>query len=364
MKITGRRSRPARVAGLFSALLLAACGGGGSDDSLPPGDPGANWSIPRAEVVDGGPGQDGIPAIDHAKYAPPDASEFDFLLETDYVVGIYIDGEYRAYPHMILHYHEIVNETVSFTDFVLSYCPLTGSAVAWDTSSAEVNTEFGVSGFLYESNLILYDRATGSHWSQMLQKAVRGSRIDEVPDRFQVIETTWSTWKAMYPDSKVLSTDNGHEFDYFAYPYGTYRWDDRLIFPVSNLDNRLHPKRRVIGITSGAVSKVYQIDSFGDSNVALHENINGEPVVVIGNSAANLAAIYSRELADGTVLQFSPVQDQLPVFMTDTEGNLWDIFGVAVEGPRAGTRLEMTTSYTAMFFAWATFFDNTQIHFN
>jgi len=362
MTIPGRRSGTALVSVLISTLLFGACGSGSGD--LPPGDPGRNWTIPMNEVQDGGPGQDGIPAIDFPRFAPPDASEFDFLRNTDYVIGVFIDGEYRAYPHMILHYHEIVNDQVSFADFVLSFCPLTGSAVAWNASGPEVDREFGVSGLLYNSNLILYDRATGSHWSQMLQRAVRGSRVNEVPDRIQVIETTWATWKAMYPDSKVLSTATGHERDYFAYPYGTYRWDDNLLFPVSNLDNRLHPKLRVIGISSGPVSKVYQIESFPAANVTLHENINGAPVVVIGNSAANIAAIYSRELDDGTILQFTPVQDQLPIVMTDTEGNLWDIFGVALDGPRAGTRLGMTMSYTAMFFAWATFFDDTEIHFN
>ena len=144
----------------------------------------------------------------------------------------------------------------------------------------------------------------------------------------------------------------------------SYRWDEFLLFPISFDDNRMHRKRRVIGVHSGAFSKVYQIDAFPATTTTLHEQINGEPVVVIGNSAANIAAIYSRELSDGTVLQFTPVQDRLPVAMTDTEGNEWDIFGTAVSGPRAGTRLETTNSYTAYWFAWGTFFLGAEIHFN
>ena len=344
------------------ALILAACGGG--SDSLPPGDPGSNWTIPRSEVQAGGPGQDGIPAIDFPRFSPIDSPEFDFLRDNDYVVGVFIDGEYRAYPHPILNYHEIVNDEASYTDFVLSYCPLTGTALAWDADDNVVNAEFGVSGMLYNSNLILYDRETGSHWSQMLERSVRGSRVDEVPERIQVIETTWRTWKAMYPDSKILSVETGHERDYIAYPYGTYRWDEFLIFPISYDDNRMHRKRRVIGMHAGSFSKVYQIDAFPAEIATLHEQINGQPVVVIGNSAANIAAIYSRELADGTVLQFSPLQGQLPLVMSDTEGNTWDIFGVAVSGPRAGTRLDMTNSYSAYWFAWGTFFLDAEIHFN
>ena len=347
---------------LFLVLVISGCGGG--SNGLPAGDPGANWTIPRTEVVDGGPGQDGIPSIDRPLFSPIDSPEFDFLLEDDYVVGVHIDGVYRAYPHPILNYHEVVNDQIGLDDFVLSYCPLTGTALAWDVDDASLDPDFGVSGLLYNSNLILYDRDTGSHWSQMLERSVRGSRVGEEAERIQVIETTWATWKAMYPDSEVLSTETGHERDYFAYPYATYRWDDRLLFPVSNLDNRLHPKLRVVGITSGAVSKVYQIDAFPAMNATLHEQINGEPVVIVGNSAAEFGAIYSRELADGTILQFSPVQDRLPIVMTDLEGNEWDIFGTAVAGPRAGTQLGITRSYAAFWFAWATFFENTEIHFN
>ena len=297
-------------------------------------------------------------------YGTIDDPSLDFLREDDYVAAVSVGGEILAFPHPILNYHEIVNAKVGSDDFVLSYCPLTGSAVAWDVDNFILKPEFGVSGLLYNSNLLLYDRSTGSHWSQMMQKAVRGSRVGEIPDRIQVIETTWATWKAMYPDSKVLTTETGNERDYFAYPYGNYRWNDNLLFPVSREDNRLHPKRRVIGMHSGNASKVFQLDVFPSEMVALQQQFDGKPVVIIGNSTANIAAIYSRELADGTILDFNPVQDQLPIVMTDSEGNTWDIFGSAVSGPRAGEQLAMTESFTALWFAWATFFNNTEIHFN
>jgi hypothetical protein len=149
-----------------------------------------------------------------------------------------------------------------------------------------------------------------------------------------------------------------------AVHYGPYRTNSELLFPVPELDTRLHPKHRVIGIQSSAASKAYQIDGFGSATQTINDHVGGNPIVVIGNSDLDLAAIYSRELSDGTVLEFSPVLDQLPVVMSDTEGNTWDIFGIAVSGPRAGEQLERTTSFTAMWFAWAAFFDNTELHFN
>ena len=198
----------------------------------------------------------------------------------------------------------------------------------------------------------------------MLERAVEGVRVGESPNRIQVFETTWETWKLMFPDSQVLTTITGHERDYLTYPYGTYPWNDTLLFPVSRQDNRLHLKTRVIGIHATGASKVYQIEGFGETTQTITDQFDNEPIVVVGNSLLDFAAIYSRELPDGTILDFSPVQDQLPVVMTDSEGNSWDIFGMAVAGPRAGTELSMTDSFTAMWFAWVAFFENPEIHFN
>ena len=352
---------------ICTTILLASCGGGGSGaaaNTTPPIVTLEDWLIPRAQVVDGGPGQDGIPSIDSPQFQVATDVSSSFLFPSDLVIGVFVDGEYRAYPHKILNWHEVVNDSVSSNDFVLSYCPLTGSAVFWDVDDSASNPQFGVSGLLYNSNLIMYDRATDSRWSQMLEQAVWGTRISEMSNRIHGVETKWSTWLAMYPDSSVLTTDTGHSRNYLLYPYGTYLGDDRLLFPVSNLDNRLHKKARVIGIRSATASKVYQLGGFGATTQTINEQFDGQAVVVVGNSDMNIAAIFSRELIDGTILSFSPLTGQLPAIMQDTEGNVWDVFGTAVSGPRAGTRLESTNAYTAMWFAWATFFDNTQIHFN
>ncbi len=353
------RLRIAALLAVCATLFLASCSGG----STPPG-PGAaeNWLIPLAEVSDGGPGRDGIPSVDTPIFQR--AADDTFMRPLDAVVGVFLEGEYRAYPHMILNWHEVVNDSVLSNNFVLSYCPLTGSALAWDVDDGAGNPEFGVSGLLYNSNLILYDRASSSRWSQMLELSIWGARIREVPARIQVIETSWESWIAMYPDSWVLTTNTGASRNYAAYPYGSYRTNDQLLFPVSNLDNRMHPKQRVLGIHSATASKVYQLFAFGSATQTINDQFDGQPIVAVGNSDRAFGAIYGRELADGTVLTFSPLTDQFPGVMEDTEGNTWDIFGTAVSGPRQGTQLPMTNSYTAMWFAWAAFFENTEIHFN
>lgn len=352
-----------------TTIFLASCGGGGGGGApVTPGPVGTvnEWLIPSTEVVDGGPGQDGIPAIDAPLFQSVSNPDNDYIFNNDLVTGIVVDGEYRAYPHKILNWHEVVNDSVGSDVFVLSHCPLTGSSLAWDVEDSSTNPEFGVSGLLYNSNLILYDRRTDSRWSQMLEQSVWGSRSGESPARIQVIETTWTTWQSMYPNSQVLTRDTGFysNADYFIYPYGEYRWNDQLLFPVSNDDNRLHKKDRVIGIRSDTSAKVYQLDGFGDLTQTINEQFEGTPIVVVGNTVLNFAAIFDRELGDGTLLTFSPLAGQLPGVMEDNEGNVWDVFGTAISGPRMGTQLDSTNSYIAMWFAWATFFENTEIHFN
>ena len=345
----------------MSLVLIAACGGGGGGGANPGGG-NSGWLIPEGEVVDAGPGQDGIPAIDRPIML--EASATTDIRRNELIIGVLHEGTIHAYSHNILNWHEVVNDSIQFNDYVLSYCPLTGSAVAWDADDSLADTEFGVSGLLYNSNLILYDRETGSRWSQMLEQSVQGPRRSDRPQRVQVVETKWSTWQAMYPDSFVMMRSTGFDRDYDAYPYNDYRFSEELLFPVSNTDNRLHPKERVIGIHGGGASKVYQIGGFGSSTQTVNDQFDGGPIVAVGNSDADIAAIYSRELADGTILTFSPLDGQLPNIMSDTEGNVWDVFGNAVSGPRAGERLSMTNSFTAMWFAWAAFFPGADIHFN
>ena len=198
----------------------------------------------------------------------------------------------------------------------------------------------------------------------MLQLAVNGPRISEVAENIQVIETNFATLKAMYPDALVMTRATGHSRPYGIYPYGDYKEAEGFLFRVAREDGRLHPKQRVLGIHDSNEVKVYQMDSFGASTQTINDQFLDQPIVVVGNSADNYAAIYSRELADGTILSMSPLQDDLPNVMTDTEGNVWDVFGTAVSGPRAGAQLESMNSYIAMWFGWAAHFSNIEIYFN
>lgn len=352
---------------LLLILLLCSCEakvsiGGAEDNNNSQGS--SEWLIPVDEVVDGGPGQDGIRSIDLPVFVPPE--EIDYIVDDRLIIALNYNGQIRAYPHQILDWHEIVNDTFGQDRLTIHYCPLTGTGMAWNALIEDRPTEFGVSGLLFRNNLILYDRNTNSYWSQMRVQSVHGDLAGYVPETIPVIETKWSTWVEMFPDSKVLRPDVWSTEGYKSYAYGkSYLTDhDEFIFPVKRTDNRLQNKDRVHGVVfPGADSTSYRIriyppDLYIDSIRVINEIFNNEHLVFISHGPKDLSAVYSATTqSDQTVLSFEPVQDALPIVMTDEEGNLWDIFGIARQGPRTGEQLGSPINYKGYWFAWVDMFD-------
>ena len=362
----------ARISTGFLLVLIAifatACGGGGGGTPPPVVTNNAEWLVPIGDVFDGGPGKDGIPALQSPDFQS--AATILTVDPSDLVIAVKHNGTVKIYPHDIMDWHEIVNDGPANDPYVMSYCPLTGSAMAWLATPTDANSSFGVSGLLYNTNLLLYDRQTDSVWSQMFEISISGQRIREIPERIQVLEGKFGTLRDMYPSALVMTRRTGFTRNYENYPYGGYRENTSLLFPVTHDDQRLHPKTRVIGIRSGSgidantVTKVYQLGEFGPTTQAINDQFQNQSIIIVGNTDLNFAVIYNRELADGTILTFTAINNDLPNIMSDDEGNVWDAFGTAVSGPRAGEQLSITRSYTAYWFAWVAHFPDVEIHFN
>lgn len=324
----------------------------------PSGENYTTWLIPVAEVRDGGPGKDGIPSIDNPQFII--ANGVDFLNSHDLVVGI-IDGiEARAYPHKILNWHEIVNDEINGNAVTINYCPLTGTAFGWKSESNGVKTTFGVSGLLYNSNLILYDRNTDSNWSQLRLECVNGKLISEKPKLINIVETTWDIWETLYPNSKVLSEQTGFSRQYGVNPYGDYAFNnDRFLFRPSYLNNDLPNKERVYGIIDDNKSKAYQFSKFNSGKV-IKDTFNNKDYLVVGNQDI----IYAFELTGDYVnLNFEyDFNSSVGVFFKDDEGNKWNIFGQAIDGPRKGETLKGAKSVVSYWFALAVFYTDPLIY--
>lgn len=313
------------------------------------------WLIPSAEVLDGGPGKDGIPSVDNPNFES--ATQTTFLDPDNLVVGMVHDGVAKAYAHRILDWHEIVNDEVADLNVALTYCPLTGTAVAWNREVNSEITTFGVSGKLYNTNLMPYDRATDSYWSQMRLDCVNGDLVNTRIETFPVIETTWETWNTMYPNSLVMTTETGFDRNYTQYPYGDYRTNNgNIIFPVNNFDSRLPAKDRTLAILTNGKNKVYPIASFGQGLVVM-EDFPNEEVVIIGSNTRNFIQAYYNDGLENITY----VEESGPIVAQDSNGNKISISGLVVEGPLAGTQLEAAESILGYYFSLAAFYPNIEI---
>jgi len=327
-----------------------------------------DWIIPENQVVSGGPGKDGIPSVDDPAFAS--VSEINYIPDNRRVIGIKVGNTIKAYPHQIMDWHEITNDQVEGKPVAITYCPLTGTAIGWNREVNGTVTEFGVSGLLFRNNLIPYDRNTDSRWSQMQLRSVAGDLSGTNIETVDLIETTWETWKQLYPESQVMTKETGFNRNYGGFAYGSdYSTNDsNILFPIQNPDDRLPNKDRVHGVIAQqpadqqAVAKAYPIKSFGNQITVINDQVNQQDIIVVGSTQDDIAVSFEATLEDGTKPNFEPVQDSLPIIMRDQEGNRWDIFGYALEGPRQGERLTPTLSYTGYWFGWADFFPDIEIY--
>ncbi len=190
-------------------------------------------------MVSGGPPKDGIPSIDQPEYVGN--LEADFLQDDDIVFGVHYKGQVRAYPQKILYWHEIVNDNFVGDDLSITYCPLTGSVIGYKGHN------LGVSGNLYNSNLVMYDRSSQSEIPQIIGVAVNGRDRGVELKRFPIVVTTWKQWREKFPQTEVLSLETGYNRNYDRNPYPGYDETLRVWFPLVARSSKFHSKKVVSG---------------------------------------------------------------------------------------------------------------------
>jgi len=235
----------------------------------------SNSLLPVEQIFHGGPPRDGIPALSNPKLIK--AAQVDYLQPTARIVGVLLHGEARAYPIAILNWHEIVNDEIDGQRFAVTYCPLCGTAVAFEASIDGKATDFGVSGLLYNSDVLLYDRETESLWSQILGKSVAGKRLGKQLIPIPISHTTWRDWRAKHPATWVMSDETGHFRDYRRNPYAGYEKSRSTYFAVNNeAPDTYHPKEVVAGLGIDGIYKAYpfiELDKQGKQRFT--DSVNG-----------------------------------------------------------------------------------------
>ncbi len=225
---------------------------------------GVKHSVPLDEIVGGGPPKDGIPAIDNPKFVSS-ANANGFLKDSDPGIALSLEGTARFYPFQILVWHEIVNDTIPVPSgaegngkrVLVTYCPLCLSGIVFDPVVRGERVEFGTSGKLWNSNLVMYDRKTNSLWSQILGEAIVG---DMTGTKLKVLasdQIRFGEWKKLHPNGEVLSQDTGATRFYGQDPYGDYYTTPGTFFPVDKKDSRLPEKEFILGIVVDGKAKAY-----------------------------------------------------------------------------------------------------------
>jgi hypothetical protein len=250
-------------------------------------------SIPIDEIVNGGPGRGGIPAINKPKFVFPDNASF--LSPEDRVLGVSLTGIARAYPVRILNYHEVVNDAFHDTSIVITYCPLCGSGMAFYGSITNRRLIFGISGLLYNSDVLLYDLQTQSLWSQIegaaVSGAMNGTKLIPIP----VSHTTWRDWKARHPNSQVLSTETGFRRDYRKDPYPGYASSTKTLFPVAARSRKYRQKALVMGLEVRGHFKAYPFEELKRTPGQFTDEFQGEKFQIHYDDENRSARIFDED---------------------------------------------------------------------
>jgi hypothetical protein len=334
-----------------------------------------NWEkrlIEYDELLSGGPPRDGIPSIDRPHFVTP-AEAGDWLAGNEPVLAVILEDEARAYPVQILTWHEIVNDTIGDTPILVTFCPLCNSAIVFERRLDGRIYEFGVSGLLRHSDMVMYDRTTESLWQQITATAIvgdlAGARLPLLPSAM----ISFADFRAAYPDGKVLSRQTGFDRPYGRNPYVGYdAIGQRPFLFRGSPDGRLPAMERVVVLTVGDVDVAYPYSLLTAVGV-IHDRQAGQELVVFhqpGTSSALGAEVIAEAEDVGATGVFDPHLDGRSLtFRRDGErivdeetGSTWNILGQAVEGPLAGRQLQPIVHGDYFWFAWAAFKPDTLIY--
>ncbi len=328
-------------------------------------------SVPLSEITSGGPPRDGIPPIDQPRFETVDQAN-RWLNAREPVIHIAIGSDVRAYPLQILTWHEIVNDEVGGVPVAVTFCPLCNTGIAFDRSLDGRTLDFGTSGNLRHSDLVMWDRQTESWWQQITGEAIVGELTGRQLQMLPATIVAWEAFAGQFPHGRVLSRDTGFDRSYGDNPYVGYDQVDNPPFLFDGeLDGRLPPKERVVTVSLGGEDVAFPFSTLAVQRV-ISDTVGGQPVVVFwqGGTASALdqseiagsrdvgaSGVYKPEV-DGRHLTFRWQND---TFVDTETGSHWTLLGQAAAGPLQGKQLEAVIHANHFWFAWAAFKPATRV---
>jgi len=329
--------------------------------------------VPLEEIVPGGPPRDGIPSIDNPRFVGIEAADV-WIDDSEPVMVIETAGEVRVYPIQILIWHEIVNDRIGDLPVAVTFCPLCNTALAFDRRHGGRLLDFGTTGRLRHSDMVMYDRQTESWWQQATGEGLVGRYAGESLTFLPARMFDWAETKRLYPQARILSRETGHDRPYGRNPYNGY---DRAAAPMAGFfegapDGRLAAMERVAAVSVDGVAVAYPFAALRQARLA-NDTVAGQPIVVFWMPGASSAldattiangravgstAVFDRRVNDRE-LNFERADDRR--FRDRETGSTWTIDGRAIDGPLEGTRLRPLVHGDYFWFAWAVFRPQTRI---
>ncbi len=320
--------------------------------------------VPEGEILSGGPPKDGIPAIDDPSFVPVDS--VDWIGASEPVLIVTADGETRLYPLQILTYHEIVNDTVGETPLAVTFCPLCNTGIVFRRSFDGQVLDFGTTGRLRYSNLLMYDRQTETWWQQATGEGVVGRHATRRLEFYPVMMLPWDAASSRYADAEVLSRDTGHSRSYGTNPYTGYDTATRpFLYQGPEVGSQYSPMARVIQVVVDGESFAVAYPVLAEERV-VEERVAGAPIVVLWSKGTS-SALDSRSIRegrdvgsanafraeiDGQELSFRATGDG---FADEQTGSTWDASGRATGGALAGSELEPLVGIQHFWFSYSAF---------
>lgn len=331
------------------------------------------YAVPYSEIRRGGPPRDGITPIDSPVFESADEASA-YLADHEPVLSVELGGEARAYPLAVLIWHEIVNDELGGVPITVTYCPLCNTAIVFDrrVGNAERVLDFGTTGYLRHSDMVMWDRQTESWWQQITGEAIvgeyTGTRLDFLPATL----VSWQDFRDTFSRGSVLSRDTGYTHNYSRPPYAGYDSKDGRPFMFrGELDDRLPPTERVVGLNIGDAAVAYPFTLF-ESYPVVNDSIDGKNIAIfyspdtqsvfLGMFASESPVVGSTGVYDpnlnGRRLTFKSQDGSI---VDEQTGSVWNIFGEATGGPLEGSALRPIIHANHFWFAWRAFYPDTMI---
>jgi hypothetical protein len=330
-------------------------------------------TVPYSEILSGGPPKDGIPSIDDPQFVSIEEAD-EWLEPLEPVLRVEVDDVAKAYPIQILMWHEIVNDTVNGLPLVVTFCPLCNTGIVFERTIDGEPVEFGTTGRLRFSNLIMYDRTTETWWQQGNGEAIAGDLAGEELAFYPADMIAWETFKEAHPEGQVLSRETGFSRSYGENPYAGY---DNInstpfLFEGPSTPDELPAMARVLTVDLGGEAVAYPYEVLSEQQV-VNDTVGDNEIVVFWSAGAasaldarnvaegrdvGAATAYSRE-ADGRVLTFALEDGEI---VDQETGSVWNFQGQAVSGELEGTELEPVVAINHFWFSWAAFKPETRIY--